>query len=312
MKKKTAFLFPGQGSQYVGMGGEFLTGDSKAREMMEMAEDVSGLPLRKLCLEGPLDELTRTLHLQPAMTIINMICCQALRKAGLEAAHLAGHSLGEYSALYAGGVLSPEDTMKLVSERGRLMERESQRQPGAMSAVVKLDIDAVREIVEQASGEGVVVIANHNAEQQIVISGEVRAVEAASEITVQKGGKAVPLPVSGAWHSPLVEGAVPDFREFMGQLDFQAPQENVYFNVTGETETDPGEIRAVMARQLSSRVRWYETIINLRQQGVDRFIEVGPKKVLTGLLRKILAGEETVTCIQVDTPEAVNEITAEK
>ncbi|MFW5906252.1 MAG: ACP S-malonyltransferase, partial [Desulfobia sp.] len=184
-------------------------------------------------------------------------------------------------------------------------ERESRTQPGAMSAIVKLDINSVREIVNQVASEGTVVVANHNAEQQIVISGEVRAVEAASALAGQKGGKAVPLPVSGAWHSPLVDGAVPDFRNFMNQLDFQTPQGSVYFNVTAEKEENPAEIREIMARQLSSPVRWYETIISLRKQGAERFIEVGPKKVLTGLMKKILSQEPGITCIQVDSPEGL-------
>ncbi|MFP3983733.1 MAG: ACP S-malonyltransferase [Desulfurivibrionaceae bacterium] len=305
MKERTAFLFPGQGSQYIGMGGDFLSGDNQARELMDMAEEISGFPLRRLCLEGPLEELTRTVHLQPAMTVVNMICYQALRNAGVEAEYLAGHSLGEYSALYSGGILNAEDTLRLVTERGRLMERESRTQPGAMSAIVKLDINSVREIVNQVASEGTVVVANHNAEQQIVISGEVRAVEAASALAGQKGGKAVPLPVSGAWHSPLVDGAVPDFRNFMNQLDFQTPQGSVYFNVTAEKEENPAEIREIMARQLSSPVRWYETIISLRKQGAERFIEVGPKKVLTGLMKKILSQEPGITCIQVDSPEGL-------
>lgn len=297
---KTAFLFPGQGSQFVGMGRDFLAASDDARRLMSMAEQLSGFPLARLCLEGPLEELTRTLHLQPAMTVLNLICLQALRQAGINAEFFAGHSLGEYSALAAAGVLSAEDTLRLVTERGRLMERESAAHPGAMSAILKLNLSQVQEVVQAAAAKGVVVAANHNSEMQVVISGDAAGVAAAAVLAGQQGGKAVALPVSGAWHSPLVAEAVPDFAKAMEQITFQAPRGKLFFNVTASPESDPGAIRAIMSRQIAAMVRWYDTILAMRQQGVTTFIEVGPKTVLTGLLKKILPKGHDCTCLQVE------------
>lgn len=302
----TAFLFPGQGSQFVGMGQGFMEMDEDARKFMATAGEISGLPLESLCLEGPMEDLTRTLHLQPAMTAINIVCLQALQKAGVQARFTAGHSLGEYSALVAAGVLAPEDAIRLVTERGRLMERESKKNPGSMSAILKLDIDQVQDIVVRAGTQGVVVAANHNSAGQIVISGEEEAVAAASAIAGEEGGRAIPLPVSGAWHSPLIKGAVADFEEVMAGVDFQAPDREIIFNVTASMEADPDQIRKIMSSQIASMVRWHEIILSLRGQGVTTFIEVGPKKVLTGLLKKILPGDKDYRSLQVENPESLS------
>ncbi|OKY74452.1 MAG: [acyl-carrier-protein] S-malonyltransferase [Desulfobulbaceae bacterium DB1] len=297
---KTAFLFPGQGSQFVGMGKDFLERSSGARDLLAMAERVSGIPLGNLCLNGPMEELTRTLHLQPAMTVLNLICLHALREKGIDAAFFAGHSLGEYSALAATGVLSPEDTMTLVTERGRLMERESGLHPGAMSAILKLSIDQVAGIVEEAAGKGVVVAANHNSEQQIVISGDQAGVAAASALAAERGGRAIALPVSGAWHSPLVADAVPDFEKAMAGIVFNEPTGTILFNVTAAPAANPHAIRSIMSRQIASMVKWYDTVMAMLEGGVTTFVEVGPKNVLTGLLKKILPKDHGCSCLQVE------------
>ncbi|ADH85874.1 ACP S-malonyltransferase [Desulfurivibrio alkaliphilus] len=310
MPNKTAVMFPGQGSQYIGMGREFLDRDPEAAALLARAEEISGLPLKRLCLEGPEEELTRTLHLQPALTAVNLICWQALAKKGVRADYFVGHSLGEYAALSAAGVLTFEDTIKLVTHRGSLMEREAAANPGGMAAVVKLDIEAVREIVDHARAHGRLAVANHNSAAQVVISGDNAALAAAAEMVKEKGGKSIPLKVSGAWHSELIAGAVDDFSALLAELPVAAPQAPILFNVTAAPESDPAEIRAIMARQIAASVRWYEIVQRLLAEEVRCFIEVGPKNVLSGLLKKIIPADVECTVIQVDTPQGVEQLVA--
>jgi len=302
---KTAFLFPGQGSQYVGMGGEFVENDEAARSLLTKAGEISGYPIEKLCLEGPMEELTRTAYLQPAVTALNLICLDALLKSGVTPDCVAGHSLGEYSALCASGVLSMDDTLRLVTERGRLMEREADNNPGVMHAILKLTIDQVMEVVEKVKDKGIITAANHNSELQIVLSGEAAPLEAAAVLVAEKGGRAIPLPVSGAWHSDLVAGAIDDFSAFMAGVEFNKPQTPLLFNVTAAEEHDPGAIRSIMSHQIASTVRWFEIMNELMARDVRTFIEVGPKKVLSGLAKKIIPRDYEHRIFQVDTPEAV-------
>lgn len=304
---KTAVIFPGQGSQFVGMGQAFLETSGEARTLMALAEDICGMPLAKLCLEGPMEDLTRTVHLQPAMTVLNMMTWDALQQAGVQADFYAGHSLGEYSALYASGVLSAEDTLKLVAERGRLMEREAAKNPGGMAAILKLGLHDVHKAVQIGRDVGEVTVANYNTEMQIVISGERDAVAAAGTAAAAMGGRAIDLPVSGAWHSKLVAGAVPDFEKVMASTTFHPPRGTMLFNVTAQPENDPAAIKTVMAQQIASMVRWYEIIMAMHGQGVTTFIEVGPKKVLTGMMKKLLPSGHGCTCVQVEDPQGIME-----
>jgi len=307
--KKTAVVFPGQGSQFIGMGKEFLESDRQARKLMEMAQDKSGFPLEKLCLEGPMEDLTRVAYLQPAITVTNLICWQALQKAlpGFQPAFLAGHSLGEYSALHASGAVSAEDCMALVTRRGELMEREGSEHPGGMRAVLGMTIDEIDVLIEEYPGTGIVVVANHNSEKQVVVSGDMEGLDGFSDACSEKGAKVVPLNVSVANHSPLVAGAVEDFASFMSEIDFNQPSIPIVFNVTANEEIDPGTIRSIMARQIASRVRWLESVTRMLDGGVEVFVEVGPKKVLTGLMRKILP-RGAATCVQFDTPEGLEKV----
>lgn len=310
--KKAAVIFPGQGSQYIGMGQLFIEQDNEARALIDRAEQISGFSLRRLSLEGPLDDLTRVLYLQPALTAVNLICWQQLRKRLPEftPAFVAGHSLGEYSALHVAGVLSLDDTLSLVTKRGELMEREGSAHPGGMRAVIGLTLARVEEVLASYSGPSVVVVANHNTAAQIVLSGDQQGLDFASEHCAALGGKVMPLKVSVANHSPLVAGAVADFAAYMTAIAFRQPTLSILFNVTGGYEHAPDAIKNVMARQIASRVRWLEIIDQMAAAGVEAIVELGPKNVLTGMMKKILAKDTPIVCMQADTPESMDKVAA--
>jgi [acyl-carrier-protein] S-malonyltransferase len=286
--KKIAFLFPGQGSQSVGMGEDICQAFSEAREIFDMAEALTGIAIRDLCFKGPMEQLTRTVNLQPAVTAMNLACLAVLDKQAIAPDLTAGHSLGEYSALCAAGVLSAEDTLKLVHKRGLLMHREATQNTGAMHAIVGLAIETIQNMVREVQAEGIVAIANHNTEKQIVITGAPGPVEKVSALAVQKGAKAVPLKVSGAWHSQLIQGAEQEFSDFLKTIPFKPAKCDVLLNVTAAAERNPDEIRSIMSRQLCSPVRWYPAMKDLLDRRIDAVVEVGPGRVLAGLLKQIL------------------------
>ena len=286
--KKTAFLFPGQGSQSVGMGEEFYREYDVVRDIFDMTEEISRINISKLCFKGPIEELTMTVNLQPAVTAVNLACLAVIEKENVEFDYCAGHSLGEYSALSAAGVISKEDTARLVFKRGELMHREATRNHGAMHAIIGLPIDTVADLVTEVQKDGFVSVANHNTELQIVITGAPEAVEKVSSLATAQGAKSVPLKVSGAWHSELIKGAEEEFKAYLDIADFNTPGKSILFNVTADSSNDPDEIKDIMGRQLCSPVRWYDTINNLMENNVEVFVEVGPGRVLAGLLKKIL------------------------
>jgi len=286
--KKTAFLFPGQGSQSVGMGEEFYREYDVVRTIFDMTEEISRINISNLCFKGPMEDLTMTVNLQPAVTAVNLACLAVIEKENVEFHYCVGHSLGEYSALSAAGVHSKEDTVRLVFKRGELMHREATRNHGAMHAIVGLPIEDVTALVTGVQKDGLVSVANHNTELQIVITGAPESVAKVSSQAVSKGAKSIPLKVSGAWHSELIKGAEEEFKAFLDSALFNAPEKSILLNVTADTSNDPGEIKEIMGRQLCSPVRWYDTINKLMNENVEIFVEVGPGRVLAGLLKKIL------------------------
>ncbi len=302
-----AFVFPGQGSQYVGMGKAALENSAKARQVFEVAEEVTKLPLRELCLEGPLTELTRTYNLQPALTAVNIAIYEAVREKGLEPEVVAGHSLGEYSALYAAGIVGLEDVFRLVLKRGELMEREAAKHPGAMYAVVGLAREILEDLVKQAQDKGVVALANHNSPEQIVITGEEEPTALVAQMAKEKGARAIRLKVSGAYHSPLMAEAARDFTQFLATIPFAPPKKAMFFNVSAAQASDPEEIKALMGRQIESPVRWVEEAEAMYAYGARTFVEIGPKNVLTNLLKKILSPGE-VQLFAIEDPEKAAEL----
>ena len=289
--KKIAFLFPGQGSQSVGMGEEFYREYDIVREIFDMTEELTRINISKLCFKGPMEDLTMTVNLQPAVTAVNLACLAVVERENVAYEFCAGHSLGEYGALCAAGVNAKADTIRLVHKRGELMHREAGQHQGAMHAIIGLPIEDVAELVDQVQKDGIVSVANHNTQLQIVITGAPSAVEQVSALAVAKGAKSRALKVSGAWHSELIKGAQAEFQEFLGTIGFDAPQKQVFFNVTAAPEDNPDEIRNIMARQLCSPVRWYDTMNKLMEQEVEVFVEVGPGRVLAGLLKKTLPAD---------------------
>ncbi|MDY7037313.1 MAG: ACP S-malonyltransferase [Thermodesulfobacteriota bacterium] len=300
MGGKIAFLFPGQGSQSIGMGHDIMLEFPEVKGIFEQVDEICRKPISRLCFEGPLDELTLTANLQPAITAVNLACLTALNQSGIKPGISAGHSLGEFSALASAGVISGYDALRLVKSRGELMHRESLENPGVMAAVLKMDIHAVGKIVIQAGEKGIISIANHNTAEQIVITGEKGPISYAIDLVESNGGKAIPLKVSGAWHCSLMKNAVDEFREFMEEISFSWPETGILLNATAENESDPKKIKDIMAQQLINPVKWYDIILKMIEDKVDVFVEVGPKKVLSGLLKKIIPRKTEVKVYNVE------------
>jgi [acyl-carrier-protein] S-malonyltransferase len=308
---KLAIIFPGQGSQYVGMGQALYEADSSARELFAQAESVTGLPLCRLCFEGPLEELTQTVNLQPAITMVNLALYNRLQRHGVAPDFVAGHSLGEYCALYAAGVLSEAETLQAVQKRGQLMEREALLHPGAMAAIIGLSRERLDELLAGLQAAGPLALANYNTPEQLVISGETGLIEQAMAAAKNAGARVVPLVVSGAWHSPLMNQAQPDFSAFLQGLNFRSPTGNILFNVTGASETDAVRIRALMSRQLTSPVLWTTIVEKILASGVDTWVEVGPKNVLKGLVRKIIPKGQPYKFYNVEDPASLENFLSE-
>ena len=279
-----AYIFPGQGSQFPGMGKALYERSAEARDLMDKANDILGFPITDIMFGESAEDLKATRVTQPAIFIHSVVLALC---SGLETpAMVAGHSLGEFSALAAAGAMSFEDALKLVAVRASAMQKCCEKAPGSMAAIIKLPTETIEEVC--ASCSGLVIPANYNCDGQVVISGEAEAVAEACKKMMEAGAKrALPLPVSGAFHSPLMEPARLELAEAIDKTPFQAPACPVYQNVNALPSSDPEVIKANLLKQLTSPVRWTQTVQNMVADGADYFLEIGPGTVLQGLVGRI-------------------------
>ena len=285
---KHAYVFPGQGAQAVGMGKDLYEHVPEAKALFEQANEILGFRITDIMFAGTDEELKQTKVTQPAVFLHSVIMAKAL---GVKPDAVAGHSLGEFSALVVAGALSFEDGLKLVSKRAMAMQAACEAQPGTMAAILGLEDKVVEDIC--SSIDGVVVAANYNCPGQLVISGEIEAVDEACAVLKEAGAKrALRLAVGGAFHSPLMEPAMVELAEAISRTDIKAPVCPVYQNVDAQPSTDPAVIKEKLLKQLTSPVRWTQTVLNMHRDGASEFIELGPGAVLQGLIKKCLPAEK--------------------
>jgi [acyl-carrier-protein] S-malonyltransferase len=308
-----AFVFPGQGSQEVGMGKALIECYPAARQLFEQADEILGFALSQLCFAGPEAELNDTFNTQAAIFVTSMAALAALRSAGygVKPRYVAGHSLGEFSAYVAAGALSFADGLRLVRERGRLMKKAGEINPGSMAAILKLEDEVVLKICQDvtAEGQGTLQLANYNSPGQVVISGQVAAVERGIELAVAaKAKRAVKLPISIASHSELMRVIAAEFRDAINNTPLNLPEIPIVANINAEPINTIDAIRAEMEGQLTSSVRWTGSVRWMAAHGATCFVEIGPKNVLTGLIRRI---EPDAGIVNISTPGEIDNFIAQ-
>jgi [acyl-carrier-protein] S-malonyltransferase len=299
-----AFLFPGQASQYVGMAKDLYEKHASIREIYNTANQLLDFDLIDVSFNGPLEKLTKTDITQPAVFVHSFCVYSLVTEKGFKPDVVAGHSLGEFNALVAAGVLKFEDALKIVAKRGQLMNECNQKNPGTMAAVLKFDINKIREACSEVND--IVQVANFNSDGQIVISGTVSGVHAAMEKIKEKGARIVKeLQVGGAFHSPLMKPAEDELAKIINATTYADAHCDVYTNVTGQAERSGSKLQTLSVQQLTSSVLWFDIIQNMLASNVTNFIELGPGNVLTGIMKR-LKGEFTAS--NIDTDEQVQTI----
>ncbi len=294
---KIAFLFPGQASQYVGMGQELYETNDIAKKYYDEANEILGFDLAKVSFEGPIEELKQTRITQPAIFVLSVIMSEILKSKGLTPDFTAGHSLGEYSALVSAGAISFQDALKVVKLRGEEMQKAGEENPGTMAAIVGLVAEDVIKACKEGETAGIVQSANFNSPKQTVISGSIDGVQKGMRVSKDMGAKIVKeLVVSGAFHSPLMKSAVEPLRKVLNTIEIKTPEVEIVANVTAKGTKDPKEIKKLLVEQVTAPVKWADTIEYFVENGVTKFYEVGPGKVLQGLVRQIT---RDIKCIGV-------------
>ncbi len=304
-----AFVFPGQGSQAVGMGKALHDAFPAARAVFQEVDDALNANLTRLIFEGPIEQLTLTENAQPALMATSLAMVRVLENEGgvdvaNVAAYVAGHSLGEYSALAAAGSLNLAEAARLLRRRGEAMQAAVPVGEGAMSAILGLDLDAVAAVAKDAAEDGVCEVANDNAPGQVVLSGDSAAIERAAALAKERGAKrAMPLPVSAPFHCSMLAPAAEVMAEALGQVTIAAPRPAWVANVTAKSENEPARMRTLLVEQVTSTVRWRETVLYMKANGVDTLIELGAGKVLSGMVRRI---DREITGVSVQEPDDID------
>ena len=301
--KKVAFLFSGQGAQYVGMGKELYESIPECKEIFDKGEKILDMPIKDLIFNGPEEKLMETEVAQPAILLTSLAALKALEVNGIEAEYATGLSLGEYAALIYGGALSFEDGLKLTKERGRIMGSALPKGLGKMAAIMRLDNEKVEELLSRASEYGVCEGANYNCPGQVSIAGENEAIDKAVEIAQELGGRAVLLKVSGPFHSSLLKEASDEFYEAIKKVDIKKVEKTIYSNVKGLPYEEEDDIRFILKKHIMSSVYFEKEIQDMINKGVNTFVEVGPGKALRGFVKKI---DKNSRLLNVEDMESLN------